>query len=188
MRADAARNRKAILEATTALFAEDGADAVTMDRVAVAAGVGKGTVFHHFGNRAGLLYELVAERALALRAGVTDGPPPLGPGAPAAERISAFVDGMLDLVTDNVELVSAYNALPPHPRSEEFHTFWAEHLAALLGEVRPDLDGEIVGALILSTLGGALAQQMARAGQTPRLRAGVHQVVDSILSGGAVGR
>ncbi|MFD6396009.1 zinc-binding alcohol dehydrogenase family protein [Nocardia sp. NPDC060249] len=38
-RADAARNRRAILDATAALLAEHGAAGVTMDRVAAAAGV-----------------------------------------------------------------------------------------------------------------------------------------------------
>lgn len=81
-RADAARNRRAILEATAALLAEHGADALTMDRVAAAAGVGKGTIFHRFGNRAGLLHEMIAESTFALMDAVRTGPPPLGPGAP----------------------------------------------------------------------------------------------------------
>ncbi|MGK8467683.1 helix-turn-helix domain-containing protein [Nocardia cyriacigeorgica] len=60
-----------------------------MDRVAAAAGVGKGTIFHRFGNRAGLLHEMVAESAVTLMNAVKEGPPPLGPGAGggAARRI-----------------------------------------------------------------------------------------------------
>ncbi|WP_043650598.1 TetR/AcrR family transcriptional regulator [Nocardia thailandica] len=182
LRADAARNRAAILEATAALLAESGADAVSMERVAAAAGVGKGTVFHHFGSRAGLLYELIAEGALTLRDAVADGPPPLGPGAPATERLPAFVDAMLDLVTDNVELVAAYSAMPPHPDSEEFHAFWAAHLTALLREARPDLDADTMAALLLSTIGGSLTQQMARAGRTDRVRASLRALVDALLA------
>ncbi len=182
LRADAARNRKAILEATAALLAASGADAVTMERVAVAAGVGKGTVFHHFGSRSGLLYELIAEGALTLRAAVAEGPPPLGPGAPATERLPAFVDAMLDLVTDNVELVAAYSAMPPHPDSDEIHAFWNAHLTALLREARPDLDADTMGALLLSTIGGDLTQRMARAGRTDDLRASLRALVASLLA------
>lgn len=44
-RGDAARNRALLLDAARRLVAERGADAVTMDDVAAAAGVGKGTLF-----------------------------------------------------------------------------------------------------------------------------------------------
>ncbi|HEV7854381.1 MAG TPA: helix-turn-helix domain-containing protein, partial [Mycobacterium sp.] len=52
-RGDAARNRTLLLEAARRLIAERGADAVSMDDIAAAAGVGKGTVFRRFGSRAG---------------------------------------------------------------------------------------------------------------------------------------
>ncbi|MEV0338776.1 helix-turn-helix domain-containing protein [Nocardia sp. NPDC050713] len=180
-RADAARNRRAILDATRTLLAEHGAEAVTMDRVAAAAGVGKGTIFHRFGSRAGLLHELVAEPAVALMEAVSSGPPPLGPGAPAAERLLAYFAAMADLVIDNIELVVAYNAVPPHPRREEFHAFWAAHITAMLREARPDLDAEVVGALLLAPLGTELASRMVRAGEADRLRAAVHDLVASVL-------
>ncbi|TQM31877.1 TetR/AcrR family transcriptional regulator [Nocardia bhagyanarayanae] len=180
-RADAARNRRAILDATRALLAEHGAEGVTMERVAAAAGVGKGTIFHRFGSRAGLLHELVAEPAVALMEAVSSGPPPLGPGAPAAERLLAYFAAMTDLVIDNIELVVAYNAVPPHPRREEFHAFWAAHITAMLRGARPDLDAEVVGALLLAPLGGELASRMVRAGEADRLRAAVHDLVASVL-------
>ncbi|MBH0774910.1 TetR/AcrR family transcriptional regulator [Nocardia bovistercoris] len=180
-RADAARNRRAILDATRALLAEHGAQAVTMEQVAVAAGVGKGTVFHRFGSRAGLLHELIAEPAVALMNAVTAGPPPLGPGASPARRLVAYFDAMTDLVIDNLELVVAYESVPPHPRRDEFHAFWAAHIAGLLREVRPDLDADAVGAVLLAPLGGELVARMVRAGEADRLRASVRAVVESVL-------
>ncbi|MFE3544548.1 TetR/AcrR family transcriptional regulator [Nocardia sp. NPDC059177] len=180
-RADAARNRRAILDATAALLAEHGAAGVTMDRVAAAAGVGKGTIFHRFGSRAGLLYELVAEGAIALMDAVSTGPPPLGPGAPPADRLIAFFAAITSLFTDDVELIAAYQAMPPHPRSAEFHTFWADHIAALLHEVRPDIDARTVGAMLLSSIGGEVGQQLARAGEVDRLHAAVQDLVRSVL-------
>jgi AcrR family transcriptional regulator len=62
-RSDAARNRALLLEAARALVAERGADAVTMDAVAVAvaAGVGEGTLFRRFGSRTGLMMVLLGE-------------------------------------------------------------------------------------------------------------------------------
>ncbi|WP_280353506.1 helix-turn-helix domain-containing protein [Nocardia abscessus] len=116
-RADAARNRRAILDATFALLAEHGAEAITMDRVAAAAGVGKGTIFHRFGNRAGLLHEMVAESALTLMEAVTSGPPPLGPGAPAGARVKGNLDGITRQVFDNYQIIVAYRTQPPQPRT-----------------------------------------------------------------------
>ena len=48
-RADAARNRERVLCAARRLFAERGAGCVSMDEVAEAAGVSKGTIFRRFG-------------------------------------------------------------------------------------------------------------------------------------------
>ena len=60
-RGDAARNRALLLDAARRLISDRGADAVTMDDIAAAAGVGKGTVFRRFGSRAGLMMVLLDE-------------------------------------------------------------------------------------------------------------------------------
>jgi AcrR family transcriptional regulator len=67
-----------ILETARELFAENGADAVSMADVAVAAGVSRATVFNHFGSKRALLeaitegvlgdYDILIENALADRA------------------------------------------------------------------------------------------------------------------------
>ena len=83
-RGDAARNRTLLLDAARRLIAERGADAVTTDDIAAAAGVGKGTLFRRFGSRAGLMIVLLDEDEKAEQQAMMFGPPPLGPGAPAA--------------------------------------------------------------------------------------------------------
>src|SRR6516225_3878380 len=50
MRADARRSRAKLLEAATAAFAENGADA-PLDDIARRAGVGIGTLYRHFPTR-----------------------------------------------------------------------------------------------------------------------------------------
>ena len=66
-RGDAARNRLRLLDAARTLIAERGTDAVSMDDIAAAAGVGKGTVFRRFGSRAGLMMVLLDEDERALQ-------------------------------------------------------------------------------------------------------------------------
>lgn len=88
-RADAARNRRRVLDAAERLF-ERCPEGVTMEAVAAEAGVGKGTVFRRFGDRAGLVRALISDTEIELQEGMIRGAPPLGPGAPARERLIAF--------------------------------------------------------------------------------------------------
>src|SRR5207249_626796 len=60
-RADAARNRKRLLEAAQTLFRERGLD-VSVSEIAEAAGVGRGTLFRNFASKEDLIAAVVAER------------------------------------------------------------------------------------------------------------------------------
>jgi AcrR family transcriptional regulator len=111
-RGDAARNRVLLLDAARRLIAERGADAVTMDNIATAAGVGKGTVFRRFGSRAGLMMVLLDEDEQAMQQAFMFGPPPLGPDAPPLDRLVAFGRERLRFVNTHRELLSAANRDP----------------------------------------------------------------------------
>src|SRR4051795_8898228 len=89
-RRDAARNRSALLVAAQDLVDRCGTAAVTMDAVATAAGVGKGTVFRRFGSREGLMAALLDHSETEWQAQAMGGPPPLGPGADPWDRLLAF--------------------------------------------------------------------------------------------------
>lgn len=107
-RADAARNREAVLAAADALFARgESPRGVSMDQVAAAAGVGKGTLFRRFGDRDGLIRAVFDARSGALRAAVESGPAPLGPDTPARERVPALLDALLGFKLDNRPLALA---------------------------------------------------------------------------------
>src|SRR4051794_17490432 len=90
VRADAAKNRELILAAAERLFERRGVDQVSMDQIAHEAGVGKGTLFRRFGARASLARALLDERERRFQDELIRGAPPLGPGAPPAERLVAF--------------------------------------------------------------------------------------------------
>src|ERR1044072_7081895 len=89
-RGDAARNRTLLLDAARRRIAERGADCVSTDDIAAAAGVGKGTLFRRFGSRAGLMIVLLDEDERAHQQAFLFGPPPLGPGAPPLDRLIAY--------------------------------------------------------------------------------------------------
>jgi AcrR family transcriptional regulator len=89
-RGDAARNRVLLLDAARKLIAERGAEAVSMDDIAAAAGVGKGTLFRRFGSRAGLMMVLLDQDDRRFQQAMIFGPPPLGPGAAPTDRLIAY--------------------------------------------------------------------------------------------------
>jgi AcrR family transcriptional regulator len=89
-RADAARNRLHLLAVAREMLAEQSADSLTMDGLAERACLGKGTVFRRFGSRAGIFRALLDEEERSFQEQVLSGPPPLGPGAPALDRLVAY--------------------------------------------------------------------------------------------------
>jgi AcrR family transcriptional regulator len=105
-RGDAARNRALLLDAARRLVAERGPDAVTMDEIATAAGVGKGTLFRRFGSRAGLMMVLLDEDEQVSQRAFMFGPGPLGPDAPPLERLLAFGRERLRFVQTHQALLS----------------------------------------------------------------------------------
>jgi AcrR family transcriptional regulator len=66
-RADARRNYAAVIEAGRAAFAEHGVDA-SMDDIARAAGVGKGTLYRHFATKDHLIAAVLTEHFQRLTA------------------------------------------------------------------------------------------------------------------------
>ncbi|MER7761135.1 TetR/AcrR family transcriptional regulator [Streptomyces sp. NPDC097619] len=136
-RKDALRNRAAVFAAADALFAErpDPED-VTMAEIAAAAGVGKGTLFRAFGDRTGLLQALYRARLEPLRTAVAEGPPPLGPGAPARLRVPALLDALLCFKLDNRHLALALERTgsPSGPYANEQYGDWHALLSGLLLE------------------------------------------------------
>src|SRR3954468_15989409 len=137
-RADAARNRQRILVAAGELVAQSGIEAVSMEDVERAACVGTGTLYRRFGDRAGLAFALLDEQTRDFQNALISGPPPLGPGVPADERLRAFGAGYIALLERHSALMVA--AAPSGREGEGPHSFFATHLAILLRKAAPQLD------------------------------------------------
>lgn len=181
-RADAARNRRAVLRAAERLVAEYGGDHVSLDRVAAEAGVGKGTVFRRFGSRTGLLRALLEERSLALREAITDGPAPLGPGAPARERLTAFLDGLCGIAEDNAALLTAHEqACADAKYTEPSYLFWHEHIASLVAQERPDLDAGFLAHALLALFDGELVRRTTSPEEPRRFTRSVTELAAALL-------
>jgi AcrR family transcriptional regulator len=165
-RGDAARNRALLLEAAKKLIAERGPDAVTMDDIASAAGVGKGTLFRRFGSRAGLMMVLLDEDDRTFQEAMLFGPPPLGPGAPPTERLQAYGRERLKFVERHLALLSDA-ARDPQNRFSAPAMVQRTHVRVLLESAGTtgDLDAQ-ADALVALLEPDYLAHQLTDRGRT----------------------
>ncbi len=104
-----------------------------MDDVAAAAGVGKGTLYRRFTDKAGLAAALLDDRGRQLHEKLMYGPPPLGPGAPGMERLTAFVTAYVEHTVRSLDLVLLSETGTPGGRlAKPVYPFWRRHVEVLL--------------------------------------------------------
>ncbi|MGW5941565.1 TetR/AcrR family transcriptional regulator [Streptomyces celluloflavus] len=187
-RKDAARNREAVLAAADALFArrESPAD-ITMADVASAAGVGKGTLFRAFGDRAGLLRALYEARLEPVRQAVEAGPAPLGPTTPPRDRVPALLDAVLCFKLDNRRLALALEESGSgSPYQAEHYERWHGLLQAVLEQIPGLTDSDFTAHALLAATRADLVEHLAGEERIPReqMRAQFANFVTRVLASG----
>ena len=144
-----------------------------MDAIAMAAGVGKGTLFRRFGDRDGLITAVVNERTEAwwqrahLRA--------VDVVVPPKDRAYQLVGDLFDLLVMRLRpLMAAMESTVctggPLPR-------WGAQLAELIAEVRPEADAEFLAKVIISSM----RSEMVEPGAEDTLRVNVLALTSSVL-------
>lgn len=171
-RKDAVRNREAVLAAADALFTRrESPEDVTMADVAAAAGVGKGTLFRAFGDRAGLLRALYEARLEPIRQAVETGPPPLGPATPPRERVPALLDAILCFKLDYRRLALALEeGGSGSPYQAEHYQRWHSLLRAVLEQIPGLTDSDFTAHALLGATRADLVEHLAGEGRVPRKR------------------
>ncbi|RFU82279.1 TetR/AcrR family transcriptional regulator [Streptomyces triticagri] len=187
LRADAARNRSRLLDAASQLLTEQGPERLTMDAVACAAGVGKGTVFRRFGDRSGLLLALLDHREHEFQGAFLGGPAPLGPGAPAVDRLHAFGPALIRHESDHHELILASRKDPLRPYAAPPYRLRHTHVAMLLREAGSGPDPEYLAHTLLGATDTALVHHLTKAGGRTfeQLEANWHDLVSRFTGPGA---
>ncbi|WP_432118889.1 TetR/AcrR family transcriptional regulator [Streptomyces sp. bgisy032] len=186
-RADAARNRESVLAAADRLFATCASpEDVTMADIAAAAGVGKGTLFRGFGDRTGLIRALYASRLEPIRHAVAEGPGPLGPATPPAERVPALLDALLCFKLDHRHLSVALEGTNDSPYRAAHYDWWYGTLRDALERLPGFTDAGFAAHALLAAVRADLVDHLTDREQVPRerLRADLAAFAARVLRGG----
>ncbi|MFJ5777116.1 TetR/AcrR family transcriptional regulator [Streptomyces sp. NPDC093094] len=181
-RADAARNRAKVLSAAAELFAAGDPRSVTMEDIARAAGIGRGTLYRRYPDVASVAAALLDAHEHRLQEELLRGAPPLGPGAPPGERLTAFFAAMVDLLDTHGHLV-----LGAETGARRFtvgaYGFWRAHVLALLREAA-DPDPEALADSLLAALAPEVFLHQRALGVSPdRLKAALSRLAGAALAG-----
>lgn len=183
LRADAARNRARLLEVAARLAKECGAGNLTMEAVATAAQVGKGTVFRRFGDRTGLLVALLDHHERELQSAFLTGPPPLGPDAPPVERLQAFGAAVMRHECAHRDLYLAARADVSRRFTGPANQLRLGHLCMLLRRAEVNGDVELLAQTLLGYLDINLVDHLITRRGMPleRLEAGWRDLVGRLV-------
>ncbi|MGH2907233.1 MAG: TetR/AcrR family transcriptional regulator [Solirubrobacterales bacterium] len=185
-RADAVRNRNKILCAAIELFEQRGADHVSMDDVAEAAGVGKGTLYRRFGDRAGLARAILHETEVAFQENLIRGEPPLGPGADPVQRLIAFGEAVVDRLELHGDLMLAAETGQAGARFQGLvYATYRAHVRSLLAEINPQIDVDYVPDVLLAALSAEMVNYWLGSAELPaeRIKDGYVRLVRIIVAG-----
>jgi AcrR family transcriptional regulator len=183
LRADARRNREAVIAAAKRLFADEGLDAQMPD-VAKAAKVGVGTVYRHFPTKEDLIAALAAERFERL-------------AEKAREGIAAEDpwDGLCDFIRFSAQIQADDRGLcevmgsRPEVMADSAYAVGLDQLCDRLvkraqrsGDLRKDLDWEDIPMIACSLGRITPAEQGPAVGRWPRL---VEIIIDGLRAPGS---
>src|SRR5258706_2500030 len=143
-RADARRNEQALLAAAAAVFVTSGVEAPVRD-IAVAAGVGMGTIYRHFPTRADLVIAVYRHQVDAC---AEAGPALLASSGTPHAALTQWIDLFVDFLVTKHGLAAALQS--DSARFETLHAYFLDRLvpvcgelldaAAAAGEIGPDVD------------------------------------------------
>jgi len=156
-RSDAARNRRVILGTARTLFEERGVTCVTMEEIARASGVGKGTLYRRFPHKGFLCQALLDEPTKHLQEQTLK--VLREPETSALEKLDAFLDRLVAFTAENLDLIYGGNEpLCGADRLERFsHPAYDWRRSTVLGLLRAAVnEGDVDAGLDLEYLAQAL--------------------------------
>jgi len=174
--------RLKILDAATARFAEVGYEAASMDGLAAAAGVSKGSLYDYFESKEDLFYgafEWFEQRVM--RASLER----MAEGTTAREKLLSFADASVSALIDNVALypvlLEVWTAAAKGGRRGRFsqalqnlYILFRTQIVALIrdaqrgGEIKQDADAAALAGVLIGAVDGLLLQYWLDPNLDPR--------------------
>ncbi|MEV6232663.1 TetR/AcrR family transcriptional regulator [Saccharopolyspora shandongensis] len=143
-RADARRNKEALLDAAAAIFVESGVEAPVRD-IAAKAGVGTATIYRHFPTRSDLIIAVYRHQVEAC---AEAGPALLAEGPTPHAALGRWIDLFVDFLVTKHGLAAVLQS--DDAGFEALHAYFVDRLvpvcaqlldaAAGSGEIRSDVD------------------------------------------------
>lgn len=191
-RADAAANRQQILTAARHLFEQRGVEQVTMDEVALAAGVGKGTLYRRYADKAALVVALMDACFVDFERETLAQLEASSEATSGIDQLHAFLDRLIDWTEEHTPWLGVIadqsngfrrgsGRCGPIYRWLHGVVDYLLRRAAAAGETCID-DTPYVADVILSAVDVDLYvfQRRERNYSPEQIRAGLHQVVESL--------
>ena len=186
-------HRTSLLEAAAAEFAAQGVDGANVNRISLAAGLAKGTIYNYFPSKRELFLAVVAEASARAAVGVETVPA----DAPTAQRLEAILESDVEWVRDHEDFarVLVREALAGDPRFQpaliEAAAPFVGRVVEILtdgverGEVRADLEVDQVALLFSGMCELALTLHWGAGGGWPALEEIPRLVTELFLAGAA---
>jgi AcrR family transcriptional regulator len=148
LRADARRNRDAIIAAARSVFEHD--EQLRFDDFAARAGVGVGTLYRHFPTREALAAAVYRGEVVALCEQARDS------SGPAAESLDAFLRAFVDYVVEHAALARTLATVVDPATQAEGGNELERTLAELMGRAAADgaIRDDVTPASVMIALHG----------------------------------
>jgi AcrR family transcriptional regulator len=181
-RADAARNRRKLMEVAQTLFNEQGVANVTMSEIAQSASVGKGTLYRHFSDKATLCHAMLDEamrnfqQATLLYLRNSDNP---------ANALRWFLGEAVAYVDEHIELLREAATAGDTPYLEHpAHIWFRQTIFSLLQRigVQGDLDYMTDTLYVMLDVRTIRFQRQMRGYERERIVDGIHTLADALMA------
>ena len=181
-RRDAAQHRQQVLEAAARLFGERGVESVTMDEIAHAAGVGKGTLYRRYGDKSQLVLALMDEPVAELQESLAH-LPTYPHVLDALKAVLSLMAAWVDQHSAELGVVAEQRALQCSSLYAWMHGLVVDLLTDALTEGETDLVDPVYSAdALLAALDVDLYrfQRDRRGYSVEQIEAGLHGLVDRL--------